>query len=337
MSALLVLSTAALFTATVASADAGAVPERGSAGRERRTFAAALAKVRPGMKEEQVLRIVGPPDDVRTETDPGGSLSDDGGKVLRYGTSGHRSCATLGQVYLDRAGVVQFVSGGRGAPPPPDLISEPELTRLLSVLCTVGSYDSGSRFNPLPMIRAVNALHALGRERALAAIGEYLRISSDLNDPAREGMFLVLRTLFDAGPDASGLPRMGVGAPSPAEPKDPRTAPRFPIVIAGDIPLLRVNGYALGGKPEPPEDHLAWFRAHGVLRPGPLRPTDRPLETLDRLLAEHGSDRALPTLFINQFLALLDSVHRGDRGPEGLRFLPGRNFESAWRDLRTRL
>jgi hypothetical protein len=65
------------------------------------------------MTEAQVLRILGPPDDVRTETDPGGILSADTREVLRCGTNGHISCATLGQVYLNRARAVQYVFGGR--------------------------------------------------------------------------------------------------------------------------------------------------------------------------------------------------------------------------------
>jgi hypothetical protein len=283
------------------------------------------------------LRVLGPADDVRTETDPGGILTEDTTKVLGYGATGHLSCATLGQVYLNRAGAVQYVMGGRGTPPAADLIKEPELTRLLTQLCDVGSYGSGYQYNPLPVIRAVNALHAVGRERALAVIGEYLRVSSTLDDPAREGMFLVLRTLFEARPEAGGMPRMGVGAPTPPEPKDPSTAPRFPIVLEDDIPLLEVLGYSIAGMPERPENHLAWFRAHGVLRSHPLRPTDRPLETLDRLLVKYGSDQLLPTVFVNQFLALLDSVHRVDRGPDGLRFVPGTNFGSAWHGLRAQL
>ena len=202
------------------SVDAGAGREAGSARRDRRTFAGALATIRPGMTEREVLRVLGPSDDVRTETDPGGLRTADTSKVLRYGTTGHLSCATLGQVFMNRAGRVRYVFGGRGTPRAPELLKEPELTRLLTLLHDVGSYRNGYEYNPLPLIRAVNALHAAGRERALAVIGEYLRISSSLDDPAREGMFLVMRTLFDAGPEARGMPRMQVGVPSPPEPKD---------------------------------------------------------------------------------------------------------------------
>jgi hypothetical protein len=150
-------------------------------------------------------------------------------------------------------------------------------------------------------------------------------------------MFLVLRTLFDVPRDPGSLPRMQVGTSRPPEPKDPRTEPRFPIVITDDIPWLAIFGYKLGGKAQLPEDHLAWFRKHGALTPVPLRPTDRPWETLDRLLAKHGSDPQLPSIFVNQLLALLDSVYRVERGRDGLPFAAGTTFDSGWRDLRARL
>ena len=40
---------------------------------------------------------------------------------------------------------------------------------------------------------------------------------------------------------------------------------------------------------------------------------------------------------MNQVLALLDSVHRVERGPDRLRFAPGTSFDSAWRGLRAQL
>jgi hypothetical protein len=61
------------------------------------------------------------------------------------------------------------------------------------------------------------------------------------------------------------------------------------------------------------------------------------LETLDRLLARYESDQLLPTLFVNQLLALLDSVHRVERGPDRLRFAPRTSFDPAWRALRAQL
>jgi hypothetical protein len=81
-----------------------------------------------------------------------------------------------------------------------------------------------------------------------------------------------LRALFDP-PAGAAHPVMHVGAPDLTPPADPLVLPAFPLVIVDEVPLLLVGGYMLGGMPEAPSAHLAWYRANGVLRRGPLRPT----------------------------------------------------------------
>src|SRR5437588_45169 len=83
--------------------DAG-VPERqekaSTAPRTRAEFAAAMAKVKKGMPEKEVLALLGKPDDIRTQCDPGGIAVDRTTReVWRYGTNGHLTCPTLGCVY----------------------------------------------------------------------------------------------------------------------------------------------------------------------------------------------------------------------------------------------
>ena len=306
--------------------------------RERHAFAAALASIRPGTSERRVVRLLGPPDDVRTEYDPGGVSSWGAAKVLRYGVSGHLACATLGQVYLDQRGRVLGAAGGQGSPPSPRIIGEAELVRLLRLLGEVRPYDSDDYFDPLALIRAVNALHAAGREKALAAIGEHLRIISH-TDRMRRGkeMFLVLRTLFEVPREAGSMPPMHVGVPSQPEPADPRDSPRFPLLLIDDLPVLEVSGYSIIGRAEGPEAHLAWLREHGILRAAPLHPTDDPLAALDRLVAKYADDRMLPASFVNQLLTLLRSVYRVERGSSGLWFSPEADFAAAWAPLRARL
>ena len=325
-------------TLTVLTCAAGDARPASPAVRNRQVFAARLGTIKRGMSEKDVVRLLGPPDDVRTETDPGGIPTTHTAKILRYGASGHLTCAMLGQVYVDHSGAVQYVFGGRGAPPSPTLVSELELARLLALLHGVSSYRSGQAYEPLPLIRAVNALQPLGKEKALAVIGEYLRISSQFDDPAREGMFLVMRVLFEVPADTGAMPRMGVGAPAPREPEDPRSEPRFPIVMTGDIPWLPINGYGLGGLPQPPEDHLIWFRAHGTLRAGRLQPPDHPLATVKGLLAK--LDPWTQAVVVEQLLSLLDSVYRPDRDAFGSRFHlgeAGTSFDSEWRKLSDKL
>jgi hypothetical protein len=150
-------------------------------------------------------------------------------------------------------------------------------------------------------------------------------------------MFIVLRALFEVPRETGAMPRMRVGFPSQPEPRDPRDSPRFPLLLADDIPFLEVTGYSILGIAEEPEMHLAWFRTNGTMRSAPLRPPDLPLATLDRLVAKYAGDRSLPASFVNQLLAMLRSVYRIELGPSGLWFSPGSDFAAAWAPLRAML
>lgn len=288
---LILVGTALVGTALGASAAAPAAMTRTD-------FARALARVQPGMKADQVRQLLGEPGDIRTERDPGGIAAARTVAVWRYGTAGHLTFGTLGTVHLQADGTVQYVFGGRGTPPSEELFEERELRRLLCLLDKVPSYNAPG--DPLAIIQAVNALYRLGKERALAVVSEYLRVSSWLDDSGREGTFLVVRALFEV-PDPPGYqPAMLVGAPAPPGLMDPKAVPRFPLAVIEDIPLKLVSGYSLGGVPEPPEAHLSWFRQHGVLRARPLVPPELPLAVLDRLAGTTGTPFLTATGLANE-------------------------------------
>lgn len=303
-----------------------AEPEDGPP-RDRREFAQALSRVRPGMAEAEVRALLGAPDDVRTERDPGGISAARTVAVWRYGTNGHLTFGTLGTVHLQADGRVQYAFGG-GTPVASDL-EEAELRRLMRLLDAVPSYNG--RADPLRLIQAVNALQRRGKARALAAIDEYLRVSSWLDDPGREGVFHVLRVLFEP-PAGESWPPMMVGAPDLTA--DPKLFPRAPIALVEDIPIVLVGGYMLGGQAEPPEQHARWYRERGVLRAAPLRPPADPLGAVARAAAPGGplaglEERTL-TMIFDQALQLVDTVYRPAAdifdmrlpyGPE-----PGRRF-----------
>lgn len=269
------------------------------------------------MDAAEVERLVGPPDDVRTKDDPGGIDASRTTRVWRWGTSGHLSFASLGTVHLQADDRVQYVFGGEGAPPRLEM-SEPALRALLGAIDAVPSYNA--RLHPLRLVRAVNALHALGRDAALAVLSEYLRVSSHFEDAGgREGVFLVLRTLFDPPADLGVFPHMMVGAPRPPFPPEHRDAPRFPIVIVDDMPFNVVNGYALAGLAESPEMHLESMRKLGTLRGAPLAPTSTPLDSLrgfvgsakTPLVTALGLDDADRVRLMTQAALLLESVYPG--------------------------
>ncbi len=311
-----------------------------------------MNKIHEGMPEAEVVALVGQPDDVATDKDWRGRIYHVE-RIWRYGASGHMKTATLGQICLDEHSRVKYLSG-QGTPPKEGLFTEPELRRVLAALNDLPALN-GNFYNPRPVIQAVNLLQPLGKERALAAIDEYLRISFDFTDRnAREGVFLVLRTLFDVPTvqtvfpfnvqsTPGYMPPMLVGAGMPGEPNDKKLLPRFPIAIEGDIPFFLVEGYNLGGMPEPPESHVNYFRKFGTLRAKPLSPTVKPVEALEAFEKSprwyfknknDGSfnyDQRERILLGNQLMHLLDTVDQVE--PDSLQLLIGYESEERNRKI----
>src|SRR5690349_10336459 len=97
-----------------AAASAMALSANGCAGetskpKTRAEFVKAIAQIKEGMTEAEVVALLGKPDDVRTHRDPGGISTTRTKEIWRYGTDGHLTFATLGCVYLDSAGKAQYV------------------------------------------------------------------------------------------------------------------------------------------------------------------------------------------------------------------------------------
>ena len=107
--------------------------------RDRHVFAAKLAKVKKGMKRSEVEALLGQPDDVRTQRDPGGISATRTVNIWRYGTRGHLTFPTLGSVHFMADDTVQYIFGGRDKPAARTLMSEPALRRLLRMLDRVPS------------------------------------------------------------------------------------------------------------------------------------------------------------------------------------------------------
>jgi hypothetical protein len=319
--------------------------------RDRRAFAESMNKIKEGMPEEDATALLGLPDDVSTDKDWQGRINHTL-KILRYGASGHMKAATLGQICIDQDHRVQYISG-QGAPPPDGLFTEAELRRLLEALNDLPGLN-GYHYNPRPVIRAVNLLQPLGKEKALAAIDEFLRVSFEFTDGnPRRGVFLVLRMLFEV-PTAQTvfpyniesrpgyMPPMLVGAGVPAGPKDKKLLPRFPIAIEGDIPFLLVEGYTLAGHAEPAKSHVAYFRKFGTMRAQPLTPTAKPFQALEafekspRWYFKKRDDDSLDydqrerILLGNQVMRLLETVYQVE--PDYSHMLIG--YESEERNKR---
>ena len=125
-------------------------------------------------------------------------------------------------------------------------------------------------YDPAHVVDAVNELQPLGKEAALERVEEFL--SARGPQQPSYGLFWVLRVLFDV-PAEQGFPPVRIGQPSVSPPSKSGPLPRFPIVIADDVPLLAVRGYSLAGLAEGVDAHVAYFREHGTLRSAPLSPS----------------------------------------------------------------
>lgn len=242
----------------------------------RNDFAKVMATLSPGMAAEQVTARLGPPDDIRTPYDPGGISAARTTEIWGYGTDGHLSFPTLGSVYMEN-GKVQYIYGGNGAPPDPALFNEADLKGILRQI------DKASTDDPLSLIQAVNRLQPLGKDKALAALSEYLRVADGFGSGMRTSLFLILRLLFEVPENPGYMPPMLVGAPTPSEPKDPKLMPLFPLALIEDVPLYLIHGYTLAGMAQPVEEHVDYFRKNGKLRQHPLQPSSNPLAVLARL------------------------------------------------------
>lgn len=286
----------------------------------RAAFAHSMSLVTVGMKSNEVLKLLGKPDDIRTQFDPGGIDTYDTTEIWGYGTAGHLTFPTLGCIYMTRDRV-QYIKGGQGKPPGPAMFKEADLRKLLQL---IDSASGPGEDNPLRLIQIVNALQPLGKGRTLAAIGEYLRVGGQ-DMP----VFLIQRLLFEVPADTGFMPPMAVGQPSVTEPANRKRVPRFPLVLVDDIPLDLVTGYMLAGVPEPAEFDVQYFQNNGTLRAHPLHPSNNPLAVLDRL--QHspqwiyrdkpgsGGYASDQDFIAEQLLSLIDTVYRIEPDQNGER------------------
>jgi hypothetical protein len=324
--------------------------------RNRRAFAEAMSRVKEGMLQAEVLALIGKPDDIRVRW-YSGALMKRPDEEWRYGVSQHLAPAMLGEVGFDENARVRFVSG-QGAPPPDGLFTERELRHLLEVIHDLG--DPDQHYNPRRLICAVNVLQPLGKEKALAAVAEFLRISSENTDTGTwDAIPLMLRTLFEVPTDATSFSVVGeddplppgtlpeiFGAPVPKS-ADLKLTPRYPMVIEGDIPFLIETAGGSTGPGPMPEAHLAYYRKYGKLRAKPLVPTAKPFAALDTFMKSprwcfkksnevpgnewdrmieanrKSEDEHQPDELCDQVLRLLDTVHNFEPDDSGSYFSIG--------------
>ena len=324
---------------------AGAQLASGDQPATRAQFAAAFSKVAKGMPADEVSGLLGKPDDVITQTDPNGNDEDPTAEVWGYGTDGHLTFATLGRVCMSK-GKVRTVFVRDGVPPDASMFTEPELRKLLRAI------DACRENNPLRFIQAVNLLQPLGKEKALAALGEYERVNTPpfLRIPPYDTVLLISRLLFET-PAPLSSPGIFEGWPNPPPPKDPKILPLFPFAVVDDIPVNLVYNYNPGESWMIPPGAVDYFRKNGTLRQHLLVPGNDPFPVLPALekspqwtIYPTGKDKTGYPLDGNgkyfvqdQLLRLVDTVYRAKRDRDGYidmgKRAPDQYWEGAMKDI----
>jgi hypothetical protein len=168
---------------------------------------------------------------------------------------------------------------------------EPESFDAMSAIHRSPSAEQGLAFDPVLLIRAVNVLRLMGKEKAVKALRGYCKLARGLTKEETHKYFVdpyrimpIVRLLFDQPP--GGLPDWGLGAPDLFPPPD-RLWPLYPMASPQEVPFLAVSGFiARTGPPKDAEDHLRIDL--GPIRSEPLAPRVTPLEAADELIKSEG-------------------------------------------------
>jgi hypothetical protein len=142
--------------------------------------------------------------------------------------------------------------------------------------------------NGVELIRAVNGLRSLGKERALAVLEEYLKLAQGSNYFSAEPkiVFWIIRLLFEPIRLDDRIPPPGIAVfLVDRESVEAMKWPLNPMAVSGDVPFMVGRQIAMGGQPEPPSSHIRWARLHGVIRDDPLVPRANPLAAAEAILA----------------------------------------------------
>jgi hypothetical protein len=161
----------------------------------------------------------------------------------------------------------------------------PPLSRELQLINRASRWPF-TKPNGVELIRAVNSLHPLGKERALATLEKYVALTPDSGYGSdQEIVFWIIRMLFEPVRLGDRIPYPGIAVflDDRAVP-DAVKWPLNPMAVYGDVPFMvghRING---SGVPEHPGSHIHWARLHGAIRDEPLVPTGNPLGAAEAIL-----------------------------------------------------
>jgi hypothetical protein len=109
----------------------------------------------------------------------------------------------------------------------------------------------GHEYKCADIVRVVNSLRALGKERALTALRDFLD-QSRFDSGRAKSIVLICRCLFD-NPRGWSPPVLGLPQPTVSDFAKTKL-PCFPLAFSDGVPFLVIEGYILGGRGEDPAE-----------------------------------------------------------------------------------
>jgi hypothetical protein len=149
-------------------------------------------------------------------------------------------------------------------------------------------------YDPIALVRAVNALQGLSKEDAIAALRRFAARYPSFGDPHSPHMSLtlVMPLLFERMDPEDEYPSLWITA---------RADWQGFLSIYDDIPFRRGH-VSLMGQEGDKIDLIDWADTHGRLRTAPLRPGDDPFQAAEKateLWAARRENDGLPTKIIS--------------------------------------
>ena len=177
----------------------------------------------------------------------------------------------------------------------------------------------------LPILRAVNALQKLGKEKAIETLLEYqsLQGKEQFSFQQRSYLFVVANLLFEPIELGSAMPDAHIFRPS-ANAQEARDWPLGYSLVVRDLPFFypQYSGYGFSGRSMELAEHLDLVRKTCVLRCKPLAPSMDPILVIHQLegmptIRNSGSPTKVAELLRLQALDMLpqqrrDSIGNGD-------------------------
>jgi len=251
----------------------------------RAEFNAAMSTIKGGWTQDRVRELLGPPDDIWPANDSKAFVTG-GYEIWCYGTNGHHTFPTRGQVAFKNGKTVDDSDEMESPAPPPTLpLSEEELADALRVMDpprrNLSDYSNDSQH----LLAAANMLIAKGQKKAMAILEEYVRLSV-----GPDWLFWLVRVAFTSKTPGGVFKVPAIGGIAHSPPHNLKAWPTFPVALVDNVPICPYRFAHSGGVPEMFAWYMADHKAEWVIRKKPLIPPADPFPIYTKLLATKNWD-----------------------------------------------